>query len=175
MEGKLGIYGCLCWVWYDISHSQLPPPNKSPCTYRCWRSLQRLRNDMDYPIGSDYIPLDNSASVHISDLVLQGQRTMRAELFPPASGAETKLELISPHQLLTHWEKLLAGFHRCLTGHQPKMVPGLSWFFCAGSSHHPCLYIAFRLFFLSFSISFSLFLSLSPSFSLSIYFNLFMF
>lgn len=35
---------------------------------------------MDYAVGSDYIPLNNSTSVHISDLTLPGERAIRAEL-----------------------------------------------------------------------------------------------
>lgn len=109
---------------------------------------------MDYAVGSDYIPLNNSTSVHISDLILPGERAIRAELWP-FSLWDWNLEIISPPQLLTHREKCL---HCCLPGHQPGMAWGWSWQPCAWSSHHHYLHIVFRNLFVFFCLLVCLFL-----------------
>lgn len=83
---------------------------------------------MDYPIGSNYIPLNNSTSVHIPDLALPGKEVMRAELWPfslwywnwhwdgfHTSAADTQREKTRGK----NHEKL----HCCLPGHQPGMAP----------------------------------------------------
>lgn len=101
---------------------------------------------MDYPIGSDYIPLNNSTSIHVSGLSLPGERTMRSELWPSCLWSLFPQLLCQIHTERNHWwARTSAPLGICLGWSQA----------CHGSpacgiAFILILYTARRLFFLSF-------------------------